>query len=336
MPTLKWAAGRVHRIETVKPIMRIGAGRPMPRCTVHDDEVLSEPEEGGAWCGLCTQHGRRVAQKELLVKVETGEWGASDFARSDGQAVSNEMLGNTILHTRELLDEAGVDWRKFTEEAGDETIAYSPLKLAIGRRGGVTNQGGLRAQQRLQADAAAARESEAEMARLRKTIRDMAKHLPESERAPYLQAAKQTAKSGAQKGNGGEAQNLGLVAPAPQAGTQAAVATPVTPVVAEAIPTQAVVLATPQGKAGGAKLSWYVFPQFQAGNKVSLYDAAAGQKKGGGAAAKPKAKAKAAPKRGASVPPKSGSGGSQTGRTGGPVRWGRRSRPVRISSKVGN
>ncbi len=242
--------------------------------------------------------------------------GASDFARSDGQAVSNEMLGNTILHTRELLDEAGVDWRKFTEEAGDETIAYSPLKLAIGRRGGVTNQGGLRAQQRLQADAAAARESEAEMAKLRKTIRDMAKHLPESERAPYLQAAKQTAKSGAQKGNGGEAQNLGLVAPAPQAGTQAAVATPVTPVVAEAIPTQAVVLATPQGKAGGAKLSWYAFPQFQAGNKVSLYDAAAGQKKGGGAAAKPKAKAKAAPKRGASVPPKSGSGGKSNGPDG--------------------
>ena len=82
----------------------------------------------------------------------------------------------------------------------------------------------------------------------------MAKHLPESERAPYLQAAKQTAKSGAQKGNGGEVQNPRLVVLAPQAGAQA-VATPVTPVVAEAIPTQAVVIATPQGKAGGAKQS---------------------------------------------------------------------------------
>ena len=48
---------------------------------VHDDEVFSEPEEGGAWCGLCTQHGRRVAQKELLVKVETGEWGGRLISR---------------------------------------------------------------------------------------------------------------------------------------------------------------------------------------------------------------------------------------------------------------
>ena len=112
---------------------------------VCDDEVFSEPDEGGAWSGLCTRHGRRVAQKELLVKVETGEWGASDFAREDGQAVSKEMLGNTILHTRELLEEAGVDWRSFTDDVGDAIGPYSPLKLAIGRRRGVTNQGGARA-----------------------------------------------------------------------------------------------------------------------------------------------------------------------------------------------
>ncbi len=173
------------------------------------------------------------------------------------------------------------------------------------------------------------------MARLRKTIRDMAKYLPASERAPYLQAAKPTANSGTPKGSGGEAQSPGLVVLAPQAGAQAAVATPMTQVVAEAIPTQAVVLATPQGKAGGAKQSWHVFPQVQTGSKVSLYDGAAGQKKGGTPAAKPKAKAKTTPKRGASVPPKSGSGGKSS-QPDGRASSGRSSRPVRTSTRSGN
>ena len=34
-----------------------------------------------------------------------------------------------------MLEEAGVDWRKMTEEDQGERIAYSPLKLATGRRG---------------------------------------------------------------------------------------------------------------------------------------------------------------------------------------------------------
>ena len=216
------------------------------------DDVTSEPEDGGAWSGLCTCQGRRVTQKELLTSVAVGKWGASDFARSDGQAVSNEMLGSTIVSTQKLLEEAGVDWRKMTEEDQGERIAYSPLKLAIGRRGGAPTgqggQGGLKAQQRQQTEAAAGRESEAEIQRLRDTILRMAKHIPEKEKAPYLQDLKDAAKPRTKGGGGGGAQGPGLVVLAPQASMQT-VAAPITPIVTEAMPAGSqVVIAAPQGK----------------------------------------------------------------------------------------
>ena len=81
------------------------ANRPSPTDGAEDQHL-----EGQEWSGLCTRHGQQVTRRELFANVTEGQWGASDLFRLDGQSVSNEMLGNTMVHVKKLMTQAGVDW----------------------------------------------------------------------------------------------------------------------------------------------------------------------------------------------------------------------------------
>ncbi len=173
----------------------------------------------------------------------------------------------------------------------------------------------MKAQKRRQLEANAAWEHEVEKQRLTKTIREMVKHVPSEKRGQYLKVVKDVEKTSANAKNGSVEPEAGLVVLAPQ---PAAIATPVAPLVAGAMPAQAVVVAAPQVGAGGKQpkvtQSSYVLPQFAVGSNVPMYAQATGPKKDN--AKIPKAKTQAAPKRGASVPPKSGTAGRNGGRDG--------------------
>ena len=78
--------------------------------------------EGQEWSGFCDRQGHKVTRSELFANVNDGTWGAADVFRSDGQSVSNEMLGNTMVQVQELMAQAGVDWQEMSARGCDEPV----------------------------------------------------------------------------------------------------------------------------------------------------------------------------------------------------------------------